>query len=160
VPLPFPPDSLGGDSDELQIDALVRTLSPELGLLRGGGGGGGGGAHLQFTQINGRTDNCSITIPAGNPAQIVSYMAHSSAGGGGGGGGLQIAAGRRLVLTGILDASGGDGGSGTFPPGAGNPNDLAQAGGGGAGGSVLIQSQRVQILAVPARISVDGGEGG
>jgi hypothetical protein len=162
LPVTLPPDSPGGDSDELMIDDLVRTLSPELGLLRGGGGGGGGGAHLQFTQINGNPFGmtCSTPVPQGSELQIASYMAHSSAGGGGGGGALQIAAGRRIILNGVVDASGGDGGSGTFPPDPATPNDLAQAGGAGAGGSVLLQSARIQIQAVPGRINVAGGEGG
>jgi hypothetical protein len=159
-PMPVPPDSPGGDSGELMIDDMVRTLSPELGLLRGGAGGGGGGGHLQFTGINGSFRDCSIPVPQGTPAQIVAYVAHSSAGGGGGGGGLQLASGRRTILSGVIDASGGDGGSGTFPPDAATSLDLPQAGGGGAGGSVLLQSQRVQIQAVPGRINIAGGEGG
>lgn len=160
-PFPIPPDSQGGDSDDLAIDAVVRSLSPELGLLRGGGAGGGAGGHLQFTQVNGQAvQGCSITVPQGSPPQIITHMSHSSAGGGGGGGGVQVAAGRRVILSGVIDASGGDGGSGTFPPAATTPNDLAQAGGGGAGGSVLLQSQRVQIQAVPGRIKVSGGRGG
>jgi hypothetical protein len=159
-PMPVPPDSPGGDSAELMIDEVVRTLSPEMGLLRGGGGGGGGGGHLQFTGINGSFLNCANSVPQGTPPQIVSYVAHSSAGGGGGGGGLQVAVGRRLILSGVIDASGGDGGSGTFPPDDARNLDLAQAGGGGAGGSVLLQSERVQIQAVPGRVNIAGGEGG
>jgi len=158
-----PPDSPGGDSDELMIDDIVRSLSPEQGLLRGGSGGGGGGGHLQLSRINGNPtvlSNCMSGVPTGTPLQIVEYNAHSSAGGGGGGGGIQIAAGRRVILSGVIDASGGDGGSGTFPPDPDTPNDLAQAGGGGAAGSVLLQSQRVQIQAVPGRINISGGEGG
>lgn len=159
TPMPIPADSEGGSSDDLQIDDVARTLSPELGLLRGGGGGGGAGGHLQFTGINAVTFmNC--TTPVGGPAQISSYVAHSSAGGGGGGGGLQLAAGRRVILSGVIDASGGDGGSGTFPPDADTPLDLTQAGGGGAGGSVLLQAERVQIQAVPGRLKIDGGDGG
>jgi hypothetical protein len=160
--LTLPPDSPGGDNALLGVDDLVRSLSPELGLLRGGAGGGGGGAHLQFTQMNGTPlspSNCTVPLGTGS-LQIMSYLAHSSAGGGGGGGGLQLAAGRRLNLAGVIDASGGDGGSGTFPPNDNNPNDLAQAGGAGAGGSLLLQSARIQVLAVPGRIKVAGGEGG
>jgi hypothetical protein len=159
-PIPIPPDSEGGDSDDLAIDEAVRSLAPEQGLLRGGGGGGGAGGHLQLTQVNGRQFfDCGVPVPP-NPLQINAYIAHSSAGGGGGGGSLQIAAGRRVILSGVLDASGGDGGSGTFPPDPNRPNNLAQGGGGGAGGAVLVQSQRVQIQAVPGRINVSGGVGG
>lgn len=160
-PVTLPPDTPGGDSDLLLASGDMHSLSPELGLLRGGGGGGGGGAHLQRTQVNGRLiQDCTIAVPTGAARQVASYEAHSSAGGGGGGGAIQIAAGRRIILFGRLDASGGSGGSGTFPPSPDTPTDLAQAGGGGAGGSVLLQSQRVQIQAVPGRIDISGGQGG
>lgn len=160
-PVTLPPDTPGGDNSLLAIDDLVRSLSPELGLLRGGAGGGGGGAHLQKTQVNGRAlDDCRL--PGGpDPLQIVAHFAHSSAGGGGGAGGVQVAAGQRIILNGVIDGSGGDGGSGTFPP---DPRltfiDLAQAGGGGAGGSILLQAPLVQIQAVQGRINVSGGVGG
>jgi len=160
VPVFTAPDSEGGDAGDLQIDDTVKSLDPHLGLLRGGAGGGGGGAHLQRTQLNGQQlVNCSIP-PAGTPLRIAEYAAHSGAGGGAGGGALQIAAGRRLIHNGVIDASGGDGGSGTFPPEPETPNDLAQAGGAAAGGSVLLQSQEVQIQAVPRRIDISGGRGG
>ena len=161
---PFPalaPDALGGDSDDLLIDSAVRSLSPLLGFLRGGGGGGGGGAHIQRTIINGLAlVNCSIAVPQGSPLRIAAYFAHSGAGGGGGAGGVQLAAGRRIILNGVINASGGDGGSGTYPPEPDNPSDLAQAGGAGAGGAVLLQSPLVQIQAIPNRINISGGEGG
>lgn len=160
-PVTFPPTTLGGSNSALNLNALSRSLSPELGYLRGGAGGGGGGSSLQKTQVNGRAlDNCNI--PAGvDPLQVVSYIAHSAAGGGGGGGGVQIAAGRRLLLNGRVDASGGVGGSGSFPPDPRLPfPDLAQAGAGGAGGSVLLQAPLVQIQSVAGRINVSGGAGG
>lgn len=154
------PDSDGGDADDLGIDDTVRSLDPHLGLLRGGAGGGGGGAHLQRTQTNGQQlVNCAIPPPS-LTLRVAEYASHSGAGGGAGGGALQIAAGRRLIHNGVIDASGGDGGSGTFPPDPSTPNDLAQAGGGGAGGGVLLQSQEVQIQAVPRRIDISGGVGG
>ncbi len=156
----LPPASPGGNSGELMIDDMVRSLSPELGLLRGGAGGGGGGAHLMYTQLNTSLLDCDVTIPPGSPKQVAEYNAHSSAGGGGGGGGIQVSAGRRIILNGVLDAAGGDGGSGTFPPEDPDVFDLAQAGGGGAGGGVLLQSQQIQIQAVPGRIKFEGGRGG
>jgi len=160
-PVFLPPDTPGGIADDLLMTPGIRTLSPELGLLRGGGGGGGGGAHIQRTQVNGSLlFDCFVSQPTGSPLQVVKYLAHSSAGGGGGGGGLQVVAGNRIILNGIIDASGGVGGSGTFPPDPDTPEDLAQAGGGGAGGSVLLRSDRVQIQAVPGRINVAGGVGG
>jgi len=155
-----PPVALGGDNALLAIDDAVRALTPELGFLRGGGGGGGGGASVQFTGVNSAPLGFDCTQPIGGPLQISTYRAHSAAGGGGGGGGLQIAAAKRLNLAGVIDASGGDGGSGTFPPTDPQRVDLAQAGGGGAGGSVLLQSERIQIQAVPGRIDITGGQGG
>ena len=160
-PVTEAPPAPGGSNDLLGINDTIRTLSPELGFLRGGAGGGGGGAHLQQTQINGiQLFDCFSPIPAGSPSKIIAYVAHSSAGGGGGGGGLQIAAGRRIILNGLINASGGDGGSGTFPPPPENPEDFAQAGGGGAGGAVLLQSQVLQLQPVPGRLNVAGGVGG
>jgi hypothetical protein len=157
-----PPDAAAGDNSALGVNDTVRSLSPEDGLLRGGGGGGGGGAHLEFTAMNGiplPPENCTVPL-IGTGLQISTYLSHSAAGGGGGGGGLQVVAGRRMNLAGVLDASGGDGGSGTFPPTDPNRTDLAQAGGAGAGGSVLLQAPRIQIQAVPGRIDVTGGTGG
>jgi hypothetical protein len=160
-PVIGPPNAPGGDNAALGVDDDVRKLTPELGLLRGGAGGGGGGASLQLTTVNAAPLNLDCSVPIGSPVlQISSYVAHSSAGGGGGGGGFQLAAARRLNLAGKIDASGGDGGSGTFPPQDPMRTDLAQAGGGGAGGSVLLQSTRIQIQAVPGRIDISGGLGG
>jgi hypothetical protein len=105
------------------------------------------------TSVNGQIGN-DCTIPVGSPTlMIAEYLAHSSAGGGGGGGAVQFQAGRRLVTSGNILASGGDGGSSVFP-------DLAMCGGGGAGGAVLLQGPFVQIQAVPLRLIVDGGLGG
>jgi len=158
----LPPNAAGGNVGPLMIDDVVRTLSPELGLLRGGGGGGGGGAHLELTKVNdpGNRGSACDQAPTGQLLMIDEYVAHSSAGGGGGGGALQVVSGRRINQTGIIRASGGDGGSGTFPPPDSAPTDLAQAGGGGAGGAVLLQAPLVTLQAVPGRIDVTGGEGG
>lgn len=161
TPTTLAPEAPGGG--DLLVDDPVRSLSPELGYLRGGGGGGGGGAHLQLTQVFGTPGNsgdCALPLSPPGPVSITSHVAHSSAGGGGGGGGLQLAAGRRIVQSGIIDASGGDGGSGTFPPEPQAATNLAQGGGGGAGGSILLQSQLVTVSAVPNRLRVSGGLGG
>lgn len=158
VPTTQAPETPGGA--DLLVDDDVRTLSPEEGYLRGGGGGGGGGAHLQQTQVNGiPNNNCSIPI-FGTAVQVMKYVAHSSAGGGGGGGAIQLCAGRRIVHSGIIDASGGVGGGGTFPPEDQDLFNLAMGGGGGAGGAVLIQSPVIQIVATANRINVSGGTGG
>jgi hypothetical protein len=150
-----PPDSPGGDSEELSIDDTVKSLDPELGLLRGGSGGGGGGAHLQETRVNGLVFFVGLcTTPTVPPLTIIAYFSFSSAAGGGGGGGLQVQSGRSIILDGVIDASGGDGGSRE------SSIDLAQPGGGGSGGGVLLQSQQVQLQSLPGRINVTGGEGG
>lgn len=165
----LPPLARGGRSADLGINAQARTLAPELGLLRGGPGGGGGGAHFLESVTNGQPGACSLPI-GGPPLRLRAvngpqnipggYIAHSSAAGGAGGGAVQIAAGRRINLIGIINASGGDGGNGTYPPASTTPLDLAQGGGGGAGGAVLLQSQLIQVQAVPGRIDISGGLGG
>lgn len=155
----LPPNTVGGDHNDLLMggitDAQLRTLDPETGLLRGGGGGGGGGAHLQLSQTNGTglfLGRCHTDF-FGVPFALMVFGQHSSAAGGGGGGGVQLQAGRDVVLTGIVNASGGDGGSSTSAT-------RAQAGGGGAGGGVLMQSRQVVIQAVPGRIDFSGGLSG
>ncbi len=145
-----PPDTAGGDNTGLVFDPLI---DPEAGFLRGGGGGGGGGAHLQETSVNGLILN-DCTLPAtGATLVIQAYRHHSSAGGGGGGGAVQVQAGRRLQVDGVVDASGGDGGDTLV-------GRRAQAGGGGAGGAVLLQAPTVLIQNVANRIDVSGGRGG
>jgi hypothetical protein len=153
------PNAPGGRSEDIGVDDLARSLAPELGLLRGGAGGGGGGGHIQLTRVNGQPLG-SCSIPVSGALQVNSYLSHSGGGGGGGGGGLQLAAGLRIDLDGVIDVSGGDGGSSTFPPNPSSPSDLAVGGGGGAGGGLLLQSQIVQIRGIPGRIDFSGGEGG
>jgi len=161
VPFNLPPNALGGNSALLAIDEFVRSLSPELGLLRGGSGGGGGGGHLQFTRSNATPLSPCFTPPVGSTLQVGRYVAHSGAGGGGSGGALQVVGGRAIILRGVIDASGGNGGSGTFPLTSGSATfDLAQAGGAGSGGAVMLQSQTITIQPIPGRINVSGGVGG
>ena len=163
TPPPLPPDALGGNSGALQITNTVKSLDPELGLLRGGGGGGGGGSSLFLSKTNGNaggvagtaTSCMTPTTPFGT-VQISAYAHHSGAGGGAGGGGLQIQGGRRVVVIGTLNANGGDGGAGLDPENTGG----AQAGGAGAGGAILIQGPTVQIQAAPNLIDIRGGLGG
>ncbi len=153
VPPPLPPPASGGESDDLVITPVVRSLNPELGFLRGGGGGGGGGAHITVSSVNGQIGN-DCNVPIGSPTlMIADFQAHSSAGGGGAGGGIQMQGGRRVVVNGNVVAVGGDGGSSVFP-------DLAMSGGGGAGGAILLQGPLVQVQSVPGRLLVDGGLGG
>jgi hypothetical protein len=154
-----PPDAMGGKASDFGLgigsdpDSPARTLSPEDGWLHGGAGGAGGGSHVANSTTNGTLFiNCYQTVLL-VPAQIVTYFQVSSAGGGGGGGGLQIQAGRRLDLDGIVDVSGGQGGGKTL-------TGFATAGGGGAGGAALLQGPTVEIAAVPGRIDITGGPGG
>ena len=153
-PFTAPPDSGGGDADELMLDAAARTLDPNLGYLRAGASGSGGGGHLQETRNNGQILN-DCQVASSGSLTIVDFQSHSSAGGGGAGGALQVQAGRRIVHNGIVDASGGDGGS--FLVGT---QELAQPGGGAAGGGVLFQAPNVQVQNVPGRFDIRGGIGG
>jgi hypothetical protein len=155
----LPPNATPGASAEVGIDAVVRSLDPDLGLLRGGAGGGGGGAGIIDTQTDGKAifGPCTLTT-TGFPAVVVAYKQASGAGGGGAGGGLQAQAGRKLTVNGVIDASGGDGGSRDNT--AGSSVNKAQAGGGGAGGGVLLQSPQVLLSAVPGRVDISGGSGG
>ena len=93
----------------------------------------------------------------GDPAEIIDFDAHSGAAGGGGGGGLQVQAGRRLQVNGVIDASGGSGGGNAIEV---NIDSQAQAGGGGAGGGVLLQGPLVNLQPTPGRVDLRGGAGG
>jgi hypothetical protein len=71
--------------------------------------------------------------------------------GGGAGGALQISAGERIVVAGIVDAGGG-GGAGGFP------SDTCNGGaGGGSGGAILLESIEVEIY---GEIAANGGGAG
>ena len=58
-----------------------------------------------------------------------------------------------MILNGIFDVSGGDGGGA-------QGIQFTQPGGGGAGGAILMQAPQVQIQPIPERIDVRGGLGG
>ena len=163
-----PSNTPGGDPSGLGIEApgsvAVRALSYTLGHLRGGAGGGGGGCHMYGSYAaQGSAPDCAT----GN---IFPYFDHSGAGGGGGGGAIQLTSGKRITVTGIIDASGGDGGSST---GFTNPitqctetdadyncEEFASPGGGGAGGAIKLQALVVDVAALPGRLRVVGGGGG
>lgn len=149
------PNTPGGDSASLGLTPEVRTLSPELGYLRGGGGGGGGAMSFLRSQTNGPAfGECLVG------KEFSKYWTHSGAGGGGGGGALQLQAGKLVKVDGTIVSEGGDGASGQKAPSSFNREDQAAPGGGGAGGAVLIQSETVQIADTGGRIAVDGGSGG
>ncbi|MAF65175.1 MAG: hypothetical protein CMJ84_05910 [Planctomycetes bacterium] len=163
-----PSETPGGDPSALGIEppgsVAVRALSYTLGHLRGGAGGGGGGCHLYGSKSGGSSPE---TCATGN---IYPYFDHSGAGGGGGGGAIQLTSGKRISVTGIVNAGGGDGGSST---GFTNPinqcteinenyncEEFASPGGGGAGGAIKLQALVVDVASLPGRLSVSGGSGG
>ena len=134
-------------------DAVAPALAPHLGHLTGGSGGGGSGGHAHGTS----------TGPMGAMAcdgTMISFVSNSGAGGGGGGGALQFQAGARLVLDGVIDATGGRGGepfdvtpsaTADFTPGFVSP------GGAGSGGSILIQTLNLLLPALSNRLDINGG---
>ncbi len=167
-----PPGSsgVGGDSDEVALEPpgappVKRKLTFELGYLRGGSGGGGGGANVYGTESNGLAPVCE-----GDTAEISTFRDHSGCGGGGGGGAVQlVCGGQSLSISGLIDASGGDGGSTpTVLPTDTNEDFLrpkrGTPGGGGSGGAIRIQAQNFSdsslASATPPRLNVDGGLGG
>jgi len=154
----------GGATGALGIEPpgappVVRSLVPELGLLRGGAGGGGGGRSMFGTDAGGFPPMCM-----GPSVNLLNFRDHSAAGGGGGGGAIEIESGRTLTISGLLDASGGDGGSGA-PPLTIIPPETRQRGaspgGGGAGGAVRAIAQVIDLTGTTqVRIDVAGGLGG
>jgi hypothetical protein len=152
IPLLVPnPPAQGGDPSTLVL-ANLKTLDPEAGYLAGGSGGGGGGAHVSQSRA-GFFGACDIS-------PLTEYVSHSGAGGGGGGGAVQAQAGRRLRVDGIIDASGGAGGTAFLTGGLDISSSLCQPGGAGSGGGVLLQSIEIQVSDIPGRIDVSGGIGG
>lgn len=119
----------------------------EPGYNRGGNGAGGSGVHLAGTVKLPGPPN--LTMPTWTPG----------AGGGAGGGAGSVEAGGRIEIlsTGLITASGGDGGRTTGAIGA-----SASGGGGGSGGGVLLASADPTITAVriEGRVEAVGGEGG
>ncbi len=156
----------GGNAGALGIEPPaappdVRLLDPESGDLRGGAGGGGAGAGMfgaSYTQ--------SFSSDCLSSLFVDGYTSQSGASGGGGGGAAQFQSGNQLILNGLLDARGGDGGSGTPP--LGDPaseaflaSSWSAPGGGGSGGAVLVQGASVSLSTVAGvRIDVSGGAGG
>ena len=149
-------------SSGLNITPQVMTLNPQLGFLRGGSGGGGGGGSIHTTKTNGLPLMCDMPIPPFS-LMIQQYFTHSAAGGGGGGGAVQVNAGGRASIDGVMDVSGGPGGSsfGVPSPSQLPPNNNSAApGGGGSGGALLLQAFELVISSTPGRIDVSGGPGG
>lgn len=173
APAPTP----GGDNAALGLEPPGSPVSAENQRklefwrrhLRGGAGGGGGG-----TSIYGSKHNAATGPGCNSLGGLFPFWDHSAAGGGGGGGAAMFVGGRRLSITGVVDCSGGDGGSATQPGAAittctqsgqipGQTPDcemMAAPGGGGAGGALRIQAPVIELAAQAERIDVCGGAGG
>ncbi|HVS10241.1 MAG TPA: hypothetical protein VMS76_10245, partial [Planctomycetota bacterium] len=165
-----PPPTPGGDAASVGLEPPTgplsfRKLTPKFGYLRGGAGGGSAGAHIeQCESSQGFSGSCVdpqalvgsfIGATATEP-----YVSHSGGAGGGGGGATQFQAGRTAQIDGVLDASGGDGGS-RFTAASGSPTQKsASPGGAGSGGAILVQSRNLQLSVNPGRLNIAGGAGG
>lgn len=117
----------------------------ELLQLLGGQGGGGGGNAIYST-----------TFPNPNYAN----QDRKGAGGGGGGGVAEIRALGDVLIFGIVDASGGNGGAGENTIGF---DRIGGGGGGGAGGSIVVESSTKVTLfsgATSAQFLARGGRRG
>jgi len=136
-----------------QVPPTPRTLSPRAGYLRGGSGGGSGASHVYLTSTDGVDPNCIVP-----PSAIDVYRSHSGAAGGGSGGALQIQVGGTGTFNGVIDASGGDGGS--FDPAAPVNGTSASPGGAGSGGAVLLQAGLLDVSVQAGRLLIGGGTGG
>jgi hypothetical protein len=155
---PAPPPALPGTA---LLKASTATLDPDQGgQLVGGAGGGGGGTGIAGTKNNGILFNCSAT-PPGFPMVLIEYIDASGAGGGSGGGAVQLRVSGRLLLSGLIDVSGGRGGDTfrpSFPALAGF--FYGSPGGGGSGGALLLQASRLVLTPGAPHIDLSGGPGG
>lgn len=150
------PDTAGGSSVGIlepvgTLPAPKRSLG--RGFLRGGAGGGGGGGNVFGTSTGGMDPNCVVA-----PSAIDIYRSHSGNGGGGGGGALQFSVGGLATMNGVVDASGGDGGS--YDPMSQINGTATAPGGGGAGGGILLRAGILDLALSPGRLLVPGGTGG
>jgi hypothetical protein len=76
-------------------------------------------------------------------------------GGGGGGGALQITAGERITVTGMIYAAGGGGDGGSYAS-----RTTSGGGGGGSGGAVLLEAPAIKMTGTVAANGGGGGGGG
>lgn len=155
---PAPPAALPGAQ---LLKASTANINPDQGgRLLGGAGGGGGGTGIAGTKTNGAAFNCQVPLPPFT-LQLVEYFDASGAGGGSGGGALQLRVSERLVISGLIDVSGGRGGDGieassTSPFGF----RTAAPGGGGSGGALLVQAGRLELTPGVPHFDLAGGQGG
>ncbi|MCP3918751.1 MAG: Ig-like domain-containing protein [bacterium] len=163
-----PSPTPGGDSSQIGLNApnptnagyIRRVLRWQAGFLNGGSGGGGGGTHQYWTRASGYAPP-TTTFPCISPQSIYrAWHDHSGASGGSGGGGIHITSGKRMQIDGVIDATGGNGGSARNSQVADDYGRFAMPGGGGSGGSVRLQGLVVALGSGAGRINVSGGDGG
>jgi hypothetical protein len=115
----------------------------------GGWGGGDGGRGGDGGDPYGATVSEPLLAGSGGAGGVSDTDFNPNGGGGGGGAGggaVQISAQGSVTIAGVVDASGGDGGTA-----------WGGGGGGGSGGTVLIEAVD---LVVSGSLLVEGGEGG
>jgi len=159
----LPPATQPGSLDNLLVPAnetnagyFVRRLEYFSGLLYGGAGGGGGGNHPYETRVSAPNEMCYDST-----ATMDVWHDHSGAPGGGGGGAIQIRSGSSVSIDGVVDASGGDGGSGAETPEYNlNFGKYAMPGGAGSGGGIMLGAPMIAIGNQTGRLDVSGGRGG
>lgn len=137
----------------------------------GDSGGGGGGGGTDGARGGNDVENPALVLPggAGGMACIPETLEPLVGGGGGAGGGpgtatgtrggsgggaLQISAFGSILVSGIIDASGGGGAAGQI--GVDGSNAGAGAGG-GAGGAILLEAPSVTVTGI---VVANGGGGG
>jgi hypothetical protein len=155
--IPWPPLASPGGS------AVVAdpTLNPDLGFLLGGSGGGGTGVNPHETrpQLGAVCTPASVNVV---PPETVVYQTGCGGGGGGGGGQVQVGRDATFQAPGLIDASGGRGGSSLSATSTIPGTGAGSGGGGGSGGAVLLQVAREITLPASTSIAlrVKGGAGG
>lgn len=143
--------------DESNTGYLVRKLDYKAGHLRGGAGGGGAGNHPHFTL----TDGVEQDLPCIDAmVKMTEWHDHSGCPGGGGGGAIQIVSGEAVAIAGVVDASGGDGGSPVQFSSVSPFGVYALPGGAGSGGAVRLQAPTIDLANSAGRLDVSGGLGG
>lgn len=140
-----------------------RNMTITGSVLANGGAGGSGGYGAGESDDN--TYDCSS---AGyNSCSICPQAVFDAAGGAGGGagggsgGGILLQANGLMIITGTLQARGGDGGVTSYPTSTmGNCFDDARGGGGGGGGRIKIFSNPCLNHNINPSVNVSGGSGG
>ena len=141
-------------SGDVTVQGPGASKSYPVGMLANAGGAGG-----SFGTRGGRTPS-TVNVAAiyGDPTLVPLYggMAGQSQSavsglGGGGGGALQITAGERISVPGLINAGGGGGQAGE------NIWGNSGAGGGGSGGAILLEAPAVTVT---GKLDANGGGGG